>query len=231
MNNETIKMSIAAFWDQAVDSYDSYPRHGILSEDEESAWLDFLRSVLPEPGSEVLDVGAGTGFLTILLAKLGCHVKSTDISGGMQNKAILKAAQLELTDRISFAIEDAEKLGEPDNRYDAVLNRHLLWTLPHPAEAVQEWLRVTRPGGRVIIIDANWYQDSCEAQNSYEGEVNNALPLTNPDCSAAKILHAAGFEVEEVDLQSIDKAERQMIAERHLRDINMCSRYAYIIEK
>ena len=231
MKNEEIKMSIAAFWDQAGDGYDSYPRHGIMSEGEETAWMDFLNHVLPGSAGEVLDVGAGTGFLTLLLARMGYRVKSTDISEGMQNTAIRKAEQMGLTDRISFAIEDAEELRESDNQYDAVLNRHLLWTLPHPVDAVREWLRVTRPGGRVIIIDANWYQDSCDAQSSYENEVNDALPLTKPDCSAAEMLRTAGFAVEEVDLLTVEKAEKQMIASLNLHDINMCSRFAYIIEK
>lgn len=52
---------------------------------------------------------------------------------------------------IKFVMEDAEKLSFEDNLFDAVVSRHLIWTLANPKAAFKEWARVTKPGGKVIV--------------------------------------------------------------------------------
>jgi SAM-dependent methyltransferase len=44
----------------------------------------------------------------------------------------------------------------PAGRFDLVVSRHLLWTLPHPEAAVDEWIRVLRPGGRLVVVDGQF---------------------------------------------------------------------------
>lgn len=58
--------------------------------------------------------------------------------------------------RASLFLGDAEDTREPSGRYDAVVCRHLVWTLPDPARAAAEWLRVLRPGGRLLVVDGDW---------------------------------------------------------------------------
>ena len=156
MDDKKIKEEIAQYWNTRGGVYDTQPGHGLKSAEEKTEWLKFLKSVVPADAKKILDVGGGTGFLTLLLAELGYNVKSVDLSEGMQNDAKRKAIEGNLTDRIEFAIADAEKTGEPDNSFDVVVNRHLLWTLPHPSEAVDEWLRVVKPGGKVIYFDGDY---------------------------------------------------------------------------
>ncbi|HWX46940.1 MAG TPA: methyltransferase domain-containing protein [Roseomonas sp.] len=50
---------------------------------------------------------------------------------------------------------DAEDTREPGGHYDAVVSRHLVWTLVDPAAAFHDWFRVLRPGGRVVIADGD----------------------------------------------------------------------------
>jgi ubiquinone/menaquinone biosynthesis C-methylase UbiE len=63
-----------------------------------------------------------------------------------------KAAERQATIRYEEA--DAEQLPFAAARFDIAVSRHLLWTLPHPERAMDEWIRVLRPGGRLIIVDS-----------------------------------------------------------------------------
>jgi ubiquinone/menaquinone biosynthesis C-methylase UbiE len=54
---------------------------------------------------------------------------------------------------IRFDEGDAEQLPYPPGRFDLVITRHVLWTLPHPEAAIDDWIRVLRPGGRLAVID------------------------------------------------------------------------------
>ena len=55
---------------------------------------------------------------------------------------------------IRFEQADAEQLPFAARSYDLVISRHVLWTLPHPEQAIDEWIRVLRPGGRLIVVDS-----------------------------------------------------------------------------
>jgi ubiquinone/menaquinone biosynthesis C-methylase UbiE len=48
---------------------------------------------------------------------------------------------------IRFEEADVEQLPYTPRSFDLVISRHLLWTLPHPEAAIDEWIRVLRPGG------------------------------------------------------------------------------------
>ena len=63
-----------------------------------------------------------------------------------------KAAERQATIRYEEA--DAEQLPFAAGSFDMAVSRHLLWTLPHPERAMDEWIRVLRPGARLIIVDS-----------------------------------------------------------------------------
>ena len=53
--------------------------------------------------------------------------------------------------RVEFKLGDAENLPFDDESFDATICRHVLWTLPNPQRASEEWRRVVVPGGKVVI--------------------------------------------------------------------------------
>jgi SAM-dependent methyltransferase len=55
---------------------------------------------------------------------------------------------------VTFEEADAERLPFAASRFDLVVSRHVLWTLPHPDAAIDEWIRVLRPRGRLVVIDS-----------------------------------------------------------------------------
>lgn len=98
----------------------------------------------------------GTGIITLLLARLGHRCKGLDLSENMLAVARHKAEAAGL-DNVTFAVGDAEDTGEAGGSYDVVINRHLVWTLPHPEQAIAEWKRVLKPGGKLIVLEGNWH--------------------------------------------------------------------------
>ena len=148
------KEKIAAYWTKRSDSFLEQRRaelHSALAD----RWLEEIRKYLPEkPPLRILDVGCGTGFFTILLAKQGHQVTGTDLTPDMvANARILAKEELVNCD---FEIMDAEHLSFADNSFDVVISRNLTWTLPEAAQAYKEWTRVLKPGGVLLNFDANY---------------------------------------------------------------------------
>lgn len=102
----------------------------------------------------ILDVGCGSGFFTILLAREGHQVTGVDLTPEMVSTAIQLAGEEGVEAR--FLQMDAENLDFPDETFDAVISRNLTWTLPHAEKAYREWIRVLKKGGTLLNFDANY---------------------------------------------------------------------------
>ena len=111
MNDKTIKKNITRLWNQAYINYDDCYAHGLKSEEEKKEWLRFLRKVIGKQPCSILDVGAGTGFVSLLLAELGHTCKGVDLSENMLSKAKEKAEKAGFHN-VTFAIGDAEDTKE-----------------------------------------------------------------------------------------------------------------------
>src|SRR5690606_6013159 len=96
---------------------------------------------------------SGTGVISRLLCERGFAVTGLDFSEPMLERAKAKAKERRLDAK--YVMGDAENTLLPDDCYDAIMTRHLVWTLPDPAAAFADWFRVLKPGGRVLIVDAD----------------------------------------------------------------------------
>jgi ubiquinone/menaquinone biosynthesis C-methylase UbiE len=150
-----MKDRITSHWNGRAEEYNKNVRGVIYSKSEEAAWQKILTHSLGENELKVLDVGTGPGILANLLADLGHRVTGVDASEKMLQKATENSSALGHT--VHFVQGDAERLPFEEGSFDAVVNRYVLWTLPDPKMALMEWKRVLKPGGRVVIIDGNWY--------------------------------------------------------------------------
>lgn len=147
----SIAAEIRSFWDADAAVYDSSPSHYPQRAQERAAWAGALRRLLPEPPAAVLDAGAGTGFLSLLLAAQGYEVTAVDLSPGMLARLRAKAADQGLRIRVV----EADAASPPDGDFDAVVERHLLWTLPDPGTALAAWREIA-PRGRLVVIEGSW---------------------------------------------------------------------------
>ena len=152
---DVVKQQVAAHWDRRAAHFDEDFGHSIRTPGERAAWDRILGLVVPgRPALDALDVGSGTGFLSFELAARGHRVTGVDFAPSMIAQARHKAAERGVV--VRFEEADAEQLPFAPASFDLVISRHLLWTLPHPEAAIDEWIRVLRPGGRLVVVDGQF---------------------------------------------------------------------------
>ncbi len=136
--------TIAAYWNGRAVEFDS--EHDT---EDLALWSQTLEQAIGLNGDgAVLDVGTGTGFLALLLSKLGYAASGVDIAADMLAQGAEKAKCFGL--QVDFQEAACERLPYADETFDAVVNCRVMWTLTAPEEAVREWKRVLKPGGKVI---------------------------------------------------------------------------------
>jgi ubiquinone/menaquinone biosynthesis C-methylase UbiE len=102
---------------------------------------------LDDRHQSILDVGCGTGLMSVKLAASGRRVCGVDISSEM-----VKRARRRGDSAIKFIQGDAENLPPEIGVFDAVVNLISFHHYPNPSRAVAEFRRVLRPGGRLILV-------------------------------------------------------------------------------
>ncbi|ELZ22213.1 methyltransferase type 11 [Haloterrigena salina JCM 13891] len=195
-DDETVKELVRQHWDGRAATFDEEPQHGIHTGEQRDRWLEVLRERIGDDPRRVLDAGCGTGVLSLLLAALGHDVTGVDFAPSMLERAREKARAAGHS--IEFHRGDAESLAVPDDAFDLLTARHLVWTLPNPAAAIREWRRVVEPGGRILLVEGYWDHD--EPWDEYE-EIHDALPLYDgrPPDELREVLLEAGLRDVEYD--------------------------------
>src|ERR1700759_1431752 len=102
-------------------------------------------------GGRVLEVGVGTG-ISLPQYAANTRIFGTDISEAMLRKAHQRVKELGLKNVEGLAVMDAEKLEFPDNSFDVVMAQYVVTAVPNPEVALDEFARVLRPGGELIIL-------------------------------------------------------------------------------
>jgi ubiquinone/menaquinone biosynthesis C-methylase UbiE len=105
-------------------------------------------------GMKVLDLGCGDGTTALPAAKLGADVMGVDIARNLVNAGNKLAAESGLTN-LRFQEGDASNLEQlPDKAFDLVISIFGAMFAPKPFDVAKEMVRVTRPGGRIVM--GNW---------------------------------------------------------------------------
>lgn len=132
-------------WDAIAALYDEHVAPG-----EAQLATTGLRLAGLETGDTFLDVAAGTGGLSLPAARLGAKVLATDWSPKMIEhfNARVAAEGLDAEGRVM----DCHALDVPDDSYDVTGSQFGVMLVPDQAQALREMVRVTKPGGRVLLI-------------------------------------------------------------------------------
>ena len=142
------------YWDAEAADFDDEPDHGLTTPEVRQAWVALLDAYLPASRSPVVDLGCGTGSLSILLAQRGHPVLGVDVSPKMITLARRKARAEGLN--IDFVIGDVQTAATPTDALGAVVSRHLLWAVPDPQAVIARWSAGLDGDGTYLAIEGVW---------------------------------------------------------------------------
>lgn len=146
-----------AMFDRIAPRYDLLNR--ILSLGIDQRWRRRAVRALALDGrpapARVLDLATGTGDLALLIARThpAARVEGLDPARRMLAEAGRKVDEAGLGDRIRLTVGDAETLPYPDATFDGVTIAFGIRNVPDRARGLREMQRVTRPGGRVVVLE------------------------------------------------------------------------------
>jgi len=143
------------YWDNEAPTFDAEPDHGLSDPAVLAAWTKLLQRWQPAPPVQILDIGCGTGSLSLALARLGHHVTGIDLSPKMIAQAKAKAEQARLD--IEFEVMGAAKPEFPPQTFDGIVCRHVLWMLPEITAVLQTWTRLLQPGAQILLVEGFWH--------------------------------------------------------------------------
>jgi arsenite methyltransferase len=110
-----------------------------------------------DEGTYVLDVGCGVGVTPCYLARRhGCKVVGVDISERMIERSKERANREGLEHRVEFRVADAQSLPFEDDLFDVVIGESVTAFPEDKQRAVNEYVRVTKPGGYVGLNESTW---------------------------------------------------------------------------
>jgi phosphatidylethanolamine/phosphatidyl-N-methylethanolamine N-methyltransferase len=103
-------------------------------------------------GGRILEVGVGTG-LSLPAYSRSNRITGIDISEPMLRKAQERVRALGLTNIDALSVMDATKLAFPDASFDVVVAQFVITAVPDPEGTLNEFARVVRPGGEIILVN------------------------------------------------------------------------------
>lgn len=136
--------NVAAAYDRWAPIYDLV-FGGVFADGRRQAIVAAERA-----GGRVLEVGVGTG-ISLPHYDKRTRLVGIDISEAMLEKARRRARELKLENVEDIAIGDAEALAYADGAFDVVVAQYVVTAVPNPERALDEFVRVVRPGGEIVI--------------------------------------------------------------------------------
>lgn len=140
---------VSGMFDRVAPAYDR--TNAVLSLGNDQLWrAATTRAVAPKRWQRILDLAAGTGASAVALARSGADVIAADFSPGMIAEGRRRNNGIP---NLTFIEADATSLPFADDDFDTVTMSFGLRNVSEPHAAIAELLRVTKPGGRLVICE------------------------------------------------------------------------------
>ncbi len=168
----------------------------------------------PRPGQKILDIATGTGAISIACAqavKPDGRVIAIDLSQAMLDKALQNANRIGLDNVDQFQM-DADSLEFRENYFDHSVCSFGLFFLPDMQKSLEEWKRVTKPGGKVVFTSFSETSFDPMAKLFIEQLESLGVELNNPPFAAqrlsdpkvcAELMHSTGLESIDVEIVQV----------------------------
>lgn len=177
--------AVSGMFNEVAPAYDR--TNTLLSFGLDSLWRQATaRAVAPRSGELILDLAAGTGVSSQVLARSGAEIVAGDFSVGMIAEGKRRRGHIR---NLRFQHADAMHLPFEDNTFDAVTISFGLRNVQDTKRAMREMLRVTKPGGRLVICEFS-QPDSPTFAKLYRFYNNQVLP------NVARVLSSNGAAYE-----------------------------------
>jgi demethylmenaquinone methyltransferase/2-methoxy-6-polyprenyl-1,4-benzoquinol methylase len=168
---------VAAMFDEVAENYDL--NNDIMSFGQDRIWRRAtFKAVAPVSGQAILDLAAGTGSSSVVFQKPGVRVVAGDFSVGMLAVGRKRHPELE------FVFADATALPFEEAEFDTVTISFGLRNVVDTSRALKEMLRVTKPGGKLVICEFSQVQTPVIKQ-VYNFYLSRLLPLISKLSSKA----------------------------------------------
>lgn len=220
-----LQEEILDYWTKRAPGY-SHINQKELHGRQKEKWTAFIRGRIEArlPGKkhiQVLDIGAGPGFFSIILTMAGYEVTAVDRNPTMIQEAKKNAGPL--AKKIHYVEMDAEALEFPEGSFDVIVTRNLMWTLPHPEKAYASWRHVLKEGGFLLNFDANWYHylyDE-EARRQYEADRAQVASRGMEDRYTSTDIQTMEHIARQVPLSSLQRPQwdKEVLQKLGMKDI------------
>lgn len=153
MTSHNVRAGLDKQANQVQEMFDNVaPRYDLLNTLMTGGIVNYWRkvtteAVAPKPGEHILDLAAGTGTSSVPFAEAGAQVTACDMSHGMLAEGRRRHPQL------NFVYGDGTDLPFEDDTFDAVTISYGLRNISDTEKALSEMLRVTKPGGRIVVAE------------------------------------------------------------------------------
>jgi demethylmenaquinone methyltransferase/2-methoxy-6-polyprenyl-1,4-benzoquinol methylase len=150
----SIRPGSGAMFDRIANRYDLLNRIVALGMDQ--SWRRrTIAALSPGPGHPYLDVATGTGDLVLTMLQQHPQVVASGLDPSSEMLAICrrKAARLGVGDRLALSVGDGQALPYPTSSFAGVSIGFGIRNVPDRQRALTEMARVTRPGGRIAILE------------------------------------------------------------------------------
>ncbi len=148
----TLEEKIKNGWEVSAEGYSKRIVQNDFVSPGRDIWTELILSQAPGDGRlRILDVGTGPGVFATILAIAGHDATGIDISPKMLEQAQINAAAQGVSPE--FQIMNSQDITFPDGSFDMIVSRYVVWAMEYPEKTYANWLRVLKPGGRIVVFD------------------------------------------------------------------------------
>ncbi len=148
---------VAGHWNRRAEIYNRSVMREYGDKRTHEAWYRIYHEAVEGKQGKLMDCGCGPGTVTLYVSDMGFDITDYDQSSEMLKVARKNGEELGI--KADYVQGDAEDMPFDDDTFDVIVSQNMLWTVPHPDKVLAEWHRVLKPGGRLVYVDGDWFND------------------------------------------------------------------------